>query len=157
MSQNLTSLKRECHRLNKIDYKKLISLLQRHKLYTLDGPQDINTISYFIDNNLTVTSYSTQKFIDTVTYEVKHTADYLLSQKQPRNYTRKVIEKQINDYLIEVNRLRNLTVDYKTAINELDTTTDIKKFEKYTQQWADTQDKINFLLKEVDNYRKLIK
>ena len=65
------------------------------------------------------------------------------------------LQKKISDYNIEISKLKTKSFDYRKRLASLDPTNDITTFEAYTQNWAEVQNKIAFLAKEVKNFKKL--
>lgn len=142
--------------ISNYDWKFLISHFQYHKIYNnLESPTRENVIKFF--RNQTWWNNLTEKKQNTIYHELKNILSYFQkTHGLDRNFFRVGIQKKISDYNIEISKLKTKAFDYRKRLASLDPTNDITTFEIWTQQYADTQNKIKFLVQEVKNFKKLI-
>ena len=128
------------------DWKKLIKYFQSKKLYNnLEQPSKQNVLNYLKDINLY--NNLTNKQLEIIKFELNNIYT---------NYYKLNLEKKIFDYIYTINELKQQSIDYRKKVNSIDSDIEKVKFEKFTKQWGEIQEKILFLSNEVRKFKKLL-
>ena len=154
-----TLFEKSCYELAKLDVKRIVKQLQKWNLwegydYKNNYPISSLHIKSYVENNI---STLTKKQYNIYLFELNNLIENFndtSDKKITRSFHRLIIEKEIQDYEIEIQKLQNQTINFKEAVQKIDPDQNIRKFEAYTAEWAAAQDKIEFLTKEKNTLKR---
>lgn len=133
--------------LYNIDNKRVISILQKNGIFIYKQNPTKEDVVICLNNIVNT------RVLDRVIYSFNY---MIIKFKQERaknkDFSILKIKKQIEDYVYVINNLKNKEITYKKNLMIEDTNTML--FEKYSQEWADIQDKIKLLTAQLKELTK---